>query len=189
MGTRTAGGGTNNNGNTSSVTRTENYEGCIYKYFEGCKPKPFDGKKGAIDTTQWITKMEAVIKLSECRSDQAVKFAANSLETTTLDWWESNELDKLEEEFQILEAGTMTHHEYATKFDEMSKLVPHLVTPEPRRIKHFIRGLPLKVRTLVKTSAPQAMDAALALSATIYDDVASQEAKKKAKKATDVKPI
>ncbi|KAI3810798.1 hypothetical protein L1987_20420 [Smallanthus sonchifolius] len=140
--------GTNGNTNTSSVTRIENHEGCNYKSFGGCKPTPFDRKKGAIDTTQWITKMEAVIKLSECRSDQAIKFAANSLETTALDWWESvkqargeqavdnmkwnefkelvllrlsslNELDKIEEEFQRLESRTMTHQEYATKFDEM----------------------------------------------------------------------
>ncbi|KAI3686917.1 hypothetical protein L1987_80607 [Smallanthus sonchifolius] len=82
-------GGANGNANTTLVTRTENHEGCNYKTFEWCKPKSFDGKKGAIDTTQWITKMDAVIKLSECRSEQAVKFAANSLETTTLDWSES----------------------------------------------------------------------------------------------------
>ncbi|KAI3826583.1 hypothetical protein L1987_00631 [Smallanthus sonchifolius] len=95
MGTGTAGGGTNNNegtngnANTSSVIRTENHEGYNYKSFGGCKPKPFDGKKGAIDATQWIIKMEAVIKLRECMSAQTVKFAANSLETTALDRWES----------------------------------------------------------------------------------------------------
>ncbi|KAI3755312.1 hypothetical protein L1987_55108 [Smallanthus sonchifolius] len=210
--------GVNGNAHTGSVTTIENHEGYSYKSFEGCKHKPFDGKKGAIDTTQWITKIEAVIKLSECRSDQAVKFATNSLETTALDRWEfvkqargdqavenmkwnefkelimqrfcpQNELDKLEEEFQHLEAGTMTHQEYATKFDEMSKLVPHLVTPEPGRIKQFIKGLPLKVRTLVRTAVPQTMDSALALSATVYDDVAAQEAKDKPEKAVEVKSV
>ncbi|KAI3805315.1 hypothetical protein L1987_27568 [Smallanthus sonchifolius] len=41
-----------------------------------------------------------------------------------------NKLNKIEEEFQLLEARTMMHQEYAMKFDEMSKLVPHLVTLE-----------------------------------------------------------
>ncbi|KAI3824992.1 hypothetical protein L1987_06467 [Smallanthus sonchifolius] len=115
--------------------------------------------------SEWITKMEVVIKLSECRSDQAVKFAANCLETIALDWWESvkqargeqtvenmkwnefkelvlqrfcpqNELDKLEEEFQRLEAGTITHQD-----------------------------------------------------ATVYDDVAAQEAKEKAEKTAEIKPV
>ncbi|KAI3808976.1 hypothetical protein L1987_24939 [Smallanthus sonchifolius] len=105
---------------------------------------------------QWITSMEAVIKMSECRSDKAVKFAAHSFEEDAIDWWESvkqtkieavtdrmtwedlknlimkmyclqNVVDKIESEFMWFEAGTMTHQEYTTKFNEMAKLVPHLI--------------------------------------------------------------
>ncbi|KAI3811109.1 hypothetical protein L1987_20825 [Smallanthus sonchifolius] len=46
-----------------------------------------------------------------------------------------NVVDKIESELLQFETGTMTHQEYTTKFNEMVKLVPHLVSPESRRFK------------------------------------------------------
>jgi hypothetical protein len=64
------------------------------------------------------------------------------------------ERDKIEQEFIILEAGTMTLQQYTTKFDEMARLLPELVQPESERVKWFVQCLPFKVRQLVKMSAP-----------------------------------
>ncbi|KAD5317986.1 hypothetical protein E3N88_17932 [Mikania micrantha] len=44
---------------------------CNYKSFKGCNPPTFDGKKDAVATCHWISAMEAVISISECRVDQA----------------------------------------------------------------------------------------------------------------------
>ncbi|KAI3811108.1 hypothetical protein L1987_20824 [Smallanthus sonchifolius] len=71
-------------GITNQSTRIHGH-GCNYKNFSECHPKPFNGKKDAIATLQWITSMEAVIKMSECRSDQSVKFVAHSFEEEALD--------------------------------------------------------------------------------------------------------
>ncbi|KAK1421742.1 hypothetical protein QVD17_24333 [Tagetes erecta] len=127
--------------------------GCLYKGFKDCTPKPFNGKGGAIATYNWISAMEAVINISECREDQAVKYAAHSFEEEAMHWWKTivqrkgqaaidsmrwndmkelvlqqfypqNELDKMEMEFLRLEAGSMTHREYTSKFNEMALLVP-----------------------------------------------------------------
>ncbi|KAI3744314.1 hypothetical protein L1987_57393 [Smallanthus sonchifolius] len=68
-------------------------------------------------------------------------------------------------EFHRFEAGNLTHQEYTSKFNEMGKLVPHIVTPESRRIKCYVQGLPPKVRTLVKTTARTTIDSAVQLSA------------------------
>ncbi|KAK1415032.1 hypothetical protein QVD17_30801 [Tagetes erecta] len=64
-------------------------QGCLYKGFKDCTPKPFSGKGGAIATYNWISAMEAVINISECRDDQAVKYAAHSFEEEAMHWWKT----------------------------------------------------------------------------------------------------
>ncbi|KAK1415031.1 hypothetical protein QVD17_30800 [Tagetes erecta] len=79
-------------------------------------------------------------------------------------------------EFLRLEAGSITPHEYTSRFNEMALLVPHLFTPESRRLRCYIQGLPPKVRTHVKAKGPTTFDEAVGLSAIIYDEVQSQKA-------------
>ena len=47
-----------------------------------------------------------------------------------------------EKELMNLEVGTMTHGEYTTKFNEMSRMVPHMVTPEEAKVTRYIQGFP-----------------------------------------------
>ncbi|KAI3805311.1 hypothetical protein L1987_27555 [Smallanthus sonchifolius] len=131
-------------GMTNQSTRIHGHR-CNYKNFSDCHPKAFNGKKDAIEALQWITSMEAVIKMSECRSDQAVKFVAHSFKEEALDWYcPHNAVDKIEFEFLRFEARTLTHQEYTTNFNEMAKLVPHLsammfdevVAQEPPKVDH-----------------------------------------------------
>ncbi|KAD6453182.1 hypothetical protein E3N88_07887 [Mikania micrantha] len=158
---------------------TKGPKGCDYKAFKGCNPPPFDGKKDAVATCHWISAMEAVIDISECRVDQAVKFAAHAFTEKALHWWNTvkqskttadveclkwedlkelvtkhfcpkNEIDKIEREFLTLKAGRMNHRQYTSKFNEMSRLVPYLVNTEERRMKLYVEGLPPRVRTHVK---------------------------------------
>ncbi|KAL8268304.1 hypothetical protein R6Q59_002102 [Mikania micrantha] len=117
---------------------TKEPKGCDYKAFKGCNPPPFDGKKDAVATCHWVSAMEAVIDTSECREDQAVKFAAHSFTEEALHRWNTvkqskttadveglrwedlkelvtkhfcpkNEIDKIEREFLTLKAGSVTH--------------------------------------------------------------------------------
>ncbi|KAL8265470.1 hypothetical protein R6Q59_023600, partial [Mikania micrantha] len=66
-----------------------------------------------------------------------------------------NELDKVEREFLVLKAGSLNHHQYTSRFNEMARLVPHLVSTEERRVKLYMEGLPPKVRIHVKANAPK----------------------------------
>ncbi|KAK1429742.1 hypothetical protein QVD17_11960 [Tagetes erecta] len=52
-----------------------------------CRPPTFDGKKGSAATLEWLSEMEAVVDISECRTDQAVKFAAHSFTGAAIYWW------------------------------------------------------------------------------------------------------
>ncbi|KAI3775825.1 hypothetical protein L1987_45579 [Smallanthus sonchifolius] len=132
--------------------RKKGKKGCPYKAFKDENPPKFEGTKDATVTHQWLREIEAVIKISECRDDQKVKYAAHSFVSEALCWWENlvialgdkaidrmtweelkrllieefcpdNEMDKLERDFLKLEVGGMTHREYTTKFNRMARLL------------------------------------------------------------------
>ncbi|KAD5507955.1 hypothetical protein E3N88_15658 [Mikania micrantha] len=190
--------------NKSGDSTSGKVKGCDYKAFKGCNPPTFDGKKDAVVTCHWISAMEAVISISECRVDQAVKFAAHSFTEEALHWWNTikqsksvadmekmtwddlkelvtkqfcpkNELDKVEREFLVLKAGSMNHRQYTSKFNEMARLVPHLIGTEERRVKLYMEGLPSKVRIHVKAHAPNTFDSTVELSGIVWDDVMANE--------------
>ncbi|KAI3802211.1 hypothetical protein L1987_30341 [Smallanthus sonchifolius] len=181
--------------------------------FKACDPSVLTGKKDAVATFDWVICMEAAIRLSECRTDLVVKFAANSLREEASHWWEGvrqakgsevvdammwadlktlviknfcprNEIENVEREFLGLKAGSMTHRQYTTRFNELARLVPHLVTTEERKIACYIQGLPDQVRIYVKANAPTTYDSVVELSGVVFDDlalnvVAIEEPKKK----------
>ncbi|KAI3825116.1 hypothetical protein L1987_06592 [Smallanthus sonchifolius] len=83
-----------------------------------------------------------------------------------------NEIEKVEREFLGLKAGSMTHRQYTTRFNELARLLPHLITTEERNIVCYIQGLPEKVRTYVKSNAPTTYDSVVELSCVVFDDLA-----------------
>ncbi|KAK1406364.1 hypothetical protein QVD17_41658 [Tagetes erecta] len=179
-------------------------EGCNYSAFQRCRPPTFDGKKGSAATLEWLSEMEAVIDISECRTDQAVKFVAHSFTGAAIYWWTTvkqskgrkairemvwedlkklminrfcpqYEVDRVEREFLNLTAGNMNHLEYTTKFNEMAQLVPYLVETEQRRIKCYVQGLPPRVRTHVNAHRPGTFESVVDLAGIVYDNVAAEK--------------
>ncbi|GKG19299.1 reverse transcriptase domain-containing protein, partial [Tanacetum coccineum] len=53
----------------------------------------------------------------------------------------SNEIEKLENEFWNHKMVGANHAAYTDRFNELAKLVPHLVTHDSSRIKRYIVGL------------------------------------------------
>nr|GEX34256.1 putative reverse transcriptase domain-containing protein [Tanacetum cinerariifolium] len=113
-----------NGENVRNVLVNGNQVGCLYKDFLACNPKEYDGKGGVVVLTQRIEKMENVQDMSGCSMDQKVKYTASSL-------WLETELRN----HAMVEAG---HAAYTDRFHELAKLVPHLVTPESRKIEIYI---------------------------------------------------
>ncbi|KAI3814198.1 hypothetical protein L1987_18946 [Smallanthus sonchifolius] len=66
----------------------------------------------------------------------------------------------------------MTHRQYTTMFNELARLVPHLVMTEERKIACYIQELPDQVRTCVKANAPTTYDSVVELSGVVFDDLA-----------------
>ncbi|GJV10752.1 putative reverse transcriptase domain-containing protein [Tanacetum coccineum] len=136
---RDQGNGRNENGDVANDNiRGDVSRGCTYKEFLACNPKEYDGKGGAIVYTRWIEKMESVQDMSGCRDSQKVKYTAGSFVGKALTWEEfcpSNEMQKLETELwnhTMVGAGHVAHTD---RFHDLARLVPHLVTPEGKRIE------------------------------------------------------
>ncbi|GKA54248.1 putative reverse transcriptase domain-containing protein [Tanacetum coccineum] len=94
-----------------------------------------EGVNGVL--TRWIGKMESVHDMSGCSIDQKVKYTSGSFME---EFCPSHEMQKLETELwnhAMVEAG---HAAYTDRFQELARLVPHLVTHESRKIKRYISG-------------------------------------------------
>ncbi|KAI3776234.1 hypothetical protein L1987_46007 [Smallanthus sonchifolius] len=161
----------NGEGGSSVVIGAQNNEtdnapparGCDYKSFKACDPPVLTGKRDTLATFDWVIFMEAAIRLNECRADQVVKFAANSLREEASHWWEGVCQAKGDE--------TMD----AMMWSDLKTLV----------IKNFCpRNEVEKVRTYAKANAPTTYDSVVELSGVVFDDlalnvVAIEEPKKK----------
>jgi hypothetical protein len=66
----------------------------------------------------------------------------------------ASELTSLEKEFINLEAGSMTHQEYTTKFNKMARFLPDMVKPESNMIDPYISSLPLGIKKHVISARP-----------------------------------
>ncbi|GJT46305.1 hypothetical protein Tco_0955020 [Tanacetum coccineum] len=130
------------------------------KEFMACNPKDYDGKGGAIVYTRWIEKMESVQDMSGCGANLKVKYTFGSFidfkGLMRKEFYLNNELQKLESEFWC---HTMVRAGHVADTDRLHKpagLVPHLVTPEKKRIERYWYEQITKKRTKnkAKTTKP-----------------------------------
>ncbi|GKB97015.1 putative reverse transcriptase domain-containing protein, partial [Tanacetum coccineum] len=155
----------------------------IAQDFMACNPKDYDGKGGAIAYTRWIEKMESVQDMSGCGANQKVKYIAGSFIGKALAWWNTqvqtrgreaavgmtwedfkvlmskefcpnNKMQKLETEFWCHAMVGAGHAVYTDRFHELASLVPHLVTPENKRIERYIYGLAPQICAMVAATEP-----------------------------------
>ncbi|GJY91993.1 putative reverse transcriptase domain-containing protein, partial [Tanacetum coccineum] len=187
-----ANGGNGGNGNGGNNR-------CSYKGFLACNPRDYDGKGGAVALTRWIEKMEPVIENSGCLENQKVKYAASSFINKALTWWNtqiqargreaairmtrvefkallmeefypSNEMEKLESEFWNHTMVGANHARYTDQFHELAKLVPHLVTPESKRIERYINGLAPQIRGMLRATQPTTVHSAILKDGILTDE-------------------
>ena len=204
-----------NQENNPGSGATRNRE-CTYKAFRTCNPKEFHGTEGAVGLLTWIEGMESVLHISKCAEVNKVEFAACLLQGRALTWWNTQVQNRgretanrltweefkrmLKEEYcprseiQKLEAELWNHEmvgsgidSYTTRFHELAKLVPHLVTPEENRIDRYIWGLAPEIRGNVTSANPTTLQDAVNLATRLTNNAirsgmfASDKAKGKRK--------
>ena len=77
-------------------------EGCTYQSFKRCDPPKLTGLGDASTVLQWIITMDRVIRVSNCRPDQAVGYVSQCLTDEALYWWENVELTRTEADLAAL---------------------------------------------------------------------------------------
>ncbi|KAI3704334.1 hypothetical protein L1987_74552 [Smallanthus sonchifolius] len=81
-----------------------------------------------------------------------------------------NEIRKLEAEFWDLAQDSGDNLAYTTRFQELSLLVPHMITPLARGIEKYIGSLPMQIQDVVLGSNLPTLEAAIRLVATLSDN-------------------
>nr|GEX07596.1 hypothetical protein [Tanacetum cinerariifolium] len=81
--------------------------------------------------------------------------------------------------YAMVEVG---HAAYTDRFHELARLVPHLVTPESRKIRRYVYGLALQIRKMVAAMEPKTMQKVVQISSALTDEVVRNGLIKKVKK-------
>ena len=84
-----------------------------------------------------------------------------------------NEMQKLETQFWNHAMVGSGHATYTDKFHDLARLVPHLVTPEPKRIARYINGLVPQIRGMVKATEPTTLQSAIQKAGALTDEAVS----------------
>ncbi|GJV83032.1 putative reverse transcriptase domain-containing protein [Tanacetum coccineum] len=82
----------------------------------------------------------------------------------------SNEMQKLETELWNHAMVGAGHAAYTDRFHELARLVPHLVTPEGKRIERYVYGLAPQIRGMVAATEPKTIQKAMQIAGTLTDE-------------------
>nr|GEW34847.1 hypothetical protein [Tanacetum cinerariifolium] len=74
------------------------------------------------------------------------------------------------------------HAAYTDRFHELTRLVPHLITLERRKIKRYVYGLATRIRGMVATTKPKTIQKAVQVSGTLTGEAVRNESIKKVEK-------
>ncbi|KAI3746537.1 hypothetical protein L6452_08971 [Arctium lappa] len=172
---------------------------CTYKTFRTCNPKEFHGTEGAVGLLSWIEGMESVLHISKCPETKKVEFATCLLQGRALTWWNTqvqtrgrvaangltwdefkemikgeycsrSEMQKLQAEFWDHEMKGNDVDSYTARFNELAKIVPHLVTPEENRVDRYIWGLAPEIRGDVTSGKPKTLQEAVDLATKLTNN-------------------
>nr|XP_043639069.1 uncharacterized protein LOC122610141 [Erigeron canadensis] len=152
--------------------------GCSYTEFKKCGPQDFNGKGGA----------------------SRVRYTGGSFTDDALSWWNTllgardriatletpwdqfkemmknrfcplNEMQKIEQEFWHHTMVGSGHAEYTSKFQELARLVPDLVTYESKLIERYIYGLIPQIRNTMTGIPSYSIEEAIRRTSAMTDDL------------------
>ncbi|GJS70090.1 putative reverse transcriptase domain-containing protein [Tanacetum coccineum] len=173
----------NGQGNDQGMGANGGVEGVNWGEFLACNPKEYDGKGGVVVLTRWIEKMKSVQDMSGCSIDQKVKYTAGSFME---EFCPSHEMQKLETELWNHAMIGDGHAVYTDRFHKLARLVPHLVTPESKKIERYVYGLAPQMRRMVAATEPKTMQKDVQISGALTDEAVMNGSIKKVEKRGNV---
>nr|GFC01690.1 hypothetical protein [Tanacetum cinerariifolium] len=154
------------------VRRTERAtRECTYTDFLKCKPLPFKGTKEVSSLSQWCERMESVFHISNCASENQVKFATCTLHSVALTWWNTHvqTIRKLEIELWDLKVKGTDLASYTQRFHELALLYRRMFSKEADKIEKYVGGLLDMIHGSVVASKPKTMQEAIEIATELMD--------------------
>ncbi|GKF38626.1 hypothetical protein Tco_0118687 [Tanacetum coccineum] len=143
---------------------------------------------GTVVLTRWIEKIESMHDMSGCSIDQKVKYTAvHSWFMMIQEFCPSHEMQKLESQLWNHAMVGAGHAAYTDRFHELTRLVPHLVTPDSRMIERYVFGLTPQIHGMVAATEPKTIQKAVQISGTLTDEAVRNRSIKKVDKRGSVK--
>nr|GEX06478.1 putative reverse transcriptase domain-containing protein [Tanacetum cinerariifolium] len=163
---------------------------CTYKDYLNCGPLKFNGMEGVTGLTRWFERTESVSSISNCTTENQVKFASYTLIGSDLTWWNSHmrevsqqvayampwktlrqmmtakycprgEIKKLEVELWNLKVKGTYITRYTLRFQELTLLCWRMFPEESDEIEGYVGGLPEMIRGNVMSYEPKSMQKAI----------------------------
>ncbi|GJS67425.1 putative reverse transcriptase domain-containing protein [Tanacetum coccineum] len=171
--------------------------------------------RNVIVNGNWIEKMKSMHDMSGCSIEQKVKYTAGSFVGKALTWWNSqirtlspevdvsmswndfkfmmiqqfcpsHEMQKLKYELWNHAMVGVGHDVYTDRFNELVRLVSHLVTPESRIIESYVYGLAPQIRGMLAATEPKTIQKAVQISSAMTDEAVRNGSIKKVERRGNV---
>nr|GEX47646.1 putative reverse transcriptase domain-containing protein [Tanacetum cinerariifolium] len=160
------------------VNQREATPSCSIKTFRASGTKEFFGTKGAVGLLTWFESIDVVLHITKCLVESQVKFASSMLHGCALTWWNTlvqtrgraAAIAQSWEDFKKLLMEEYYIDGYTARFQELARLVPHMVTPERQRINHYIWGLAPEIKAHVTSSQPAIIQGAMSMANRLTTD-------------------
>nr|GFB13498.1 hypothetical protein [Tanacetum cinerariifolium] len=157
------------------VRRTERAtRECTYTDFLKCQPLPFKGTEGVSSLSQWCEIMKSVFYISNCATENQVKFATCTLHSVALTWWNTHVQTvgheaAYEMELWELKVKGTDLASYTQRFQELDLLCGRMFSEEADKIEKYVGGLPDMIHGSVVASKPKTMPEAIEISTELMD--------------------
>nr|GEY33855.1 reverse transcriptase domain-containing protein [Tanacetum cinerariifolium] len=157
------------NGDTSHTTGTgprtvRPTRECTYKDYLNRGPLKFNGTEGVIGLTRWFERTKSVSSISNCTSENQVKFASCTLIGSALTWRNSHMRAVSQKVAYAMPWKTlrlMMTVNYTLCFQELVLLCGRMFPEESDEIERYVGGLPEMIRGNVMSYEPKSMQKAI----------------------------
>ncbi|GKA73178.1 reverse transcriptase domain-containing protein [Tanacetum coccineum] len=182
---------------------------CTYLDFMKCKPVYFTGTEGFVELTQWFERMEIGFRISNCTTENHIKFSTCTLLGSALTWWNAHvstvghdisyamtwtnlkkmmtdkycprgEIKKLEVEMWNLKVKGTDVVGYNQPLQELALMCARMFSEESDKIEKYVGGLPNMIHGSVMESKPKTRQDSIEFATELMDKKISTLAERQA---------
>ncbi|GJS30992.1 putative reverse transcriptase domain-containing protein [Tanacetum coccineum] len=137
-----------------------------YKTFMASNLKEFYVTKGAVGLLSLFESVKSKLSITKCTEGNK-----NLKKLLTKAYCRKDQVQNLESEFWNHMMIGNEFDKYTTRFNELARMVPHMVSTEEKRVDRYIWGLVPEFRRMVTSSNPITLQAVVGMAYHLTNDV------------------